>query len=83
MTKYSESIMQRLRQRIYLEEDDTSRDDKLERYSPDKVFEECLEWEGIIGYDRLISQIIKDIYGFDLTAQSHHIQGEWVKRKKG
>ena len=64
--KYPEHIMKVLRQRLDLEEDDTSRDDFLNIYSPSEAFEEMLIWEGIIGYANTIKYWIESIYGIDI-----------------
>jgi len=67
MKEYPEYILRTLRQREGLEETDTSMDDKFNNYSPNKVFKEILEWEGIIGWDNIIKSWIRDIYGVDLN----------------
>ena len=70
MNKYPEYIMEMLRQRLGLEEDDTSRDAEINSYSSNKAFEEVLVWEGFIGYARHIKMWIADIYGIDLDVVS-------------
>lgn len=63
MTKYVKQI---LRQRLGLEPTDSSRDKELEIMSNREIFDECLRWEGIIGYgDRIIS-MVEDIFGVTL-----------------
>ena len=66
-TNYPESILKILRQRIDLEEDDTSKDTLFLRYSKDKVLQEVLEWEGFIGYKNQIKEWIEQIYFVDLS----------------
>ena len=63
---YPDNIMQKVRQHIGLESYDTSRDAEINSMSHDSVFQHCLEWEGIIGYDLAISYWIRDIYGVSL-----------------
>lgn len=69
MAKYSESIMSRCRQRRGLEEDDISHNSEIETWSAGKLFRECLEWEGVIGYDILIRNWIEEIYGVKLVEE--------------
>lgn len=65
--RYPEYILRYLRQRKGLEEDDTHLDDKFQSMSPDHVFSEVLEWEGLLGgWDRQIKGWIHDIYGVDI-----------------
>lgn len=69
-TKYDMYIMEMLRQRLGLEEDDTSLDDLIASYTPNEVFEEVLIWKGIIGFGSMIRDIIKDVYAIDLDKVS-------------
>lgn len=64
---YPKDIMEALRQRKYLEPDDSSRDEEISLMSPNEVFEEVLEWNGICNYAHTIKRWIKDIYGIDLN----------------
>lgn len=64
---YPKDIMEALRQRKNLEPDDTSRDDEISSMSPNEVFEEVLEWNGICNYAYTIKRWIKNIYGIDLN----------------
>ena len=66
MNKYPEHIMEILRQRLGLDEDDTSRDDEINIYTPSEAFEEVCNWEGLLGYADTIKEWIEDIYGIDL-----------------
>lgn len=63
---YSDDIMQLVRQQIGLESYDTSRDREINDMSRDTVFEKCLVWEGIIGYEHKIKRWISDIYDVNL-----------------
>ena len=64
--RYPEHIVKCIRQRLGLEEDDTSRDEEISLMTPPEVFEEVLEWDGLIGYFCTIKNWIEDIYGFDI-----------------
>lgn len=65
--RYPESIMKYLRQRIGLEEYDFSKDDELNKMSPNDVFANVVEWNGLIGgYADTIKQWVYHIYGIDL-----------------
>lgn len=65
--RFSIDIMRILRQRLGLEEDDTSRDEEINTYSMDSAFREVLAWEGFFGYFGTIKGWIEDIYGVNLT----------------
>jgi hypothetical protein len=58
--------MKQLRQRLGLEEDDTSRDDYLATLSLNEVFEEICNWNGLINYAYTIRSWIEDIYGISV-----------------
>lgn len=64
-TKYPTYIMKRLRQNLGLEPDDASEDKEIDIMTPGEVVDRVLEWEGIIGYSNLITDLIFDVYGFD------------------
>lgn len=64
--KYPNSIMEKVRQRLGLGPDDASRDEDINGMSQDEVFQHCLYWEGIVGYENQIKGWIKDIYGVEL-----------------
>lgn len=64
--KYSEPLMGCIRQRLGLEETDTSKDQEIERMTPREVFDHRLCWEGIIGYSGTILGWVKEIYKVDL-----------------
>lgn len=64
---YPEYIMRYLRQRCWLERDDTSQDDRFTALPPRVVFREAMAWNGLLGnWDRKIITLVKDIYGVDL-----------------
>ena len=65
--KYPTNIMNRVRQYLGLEEGDTSRDSEINDMSHGTIFNSCLVWEGIIGYDSQILGWIHDIYGVELS----------------
>ncbi len=77
---YPEYILQKLRQRQDLDEDDTSMDETFQDMQPDQVFKECLEWEGICGYTSTILGWIADIYGIYLKG-SHAVYDRSDKRR--
>lgn len=63
---YPDYIMEKVRQRLGLEPEDTSRDDEINNMTHNMVFSHCLAWEGIIGYDYMITDLVKEIYGVTL-----------------
>lgn len=64
--KYSESIMECVRQRWGLEKYDDSKDGEINQLSPDEVLEHICNWNGLLGYAHTIKSWIKDIYKLDL-----------------
>lgn len=65
--RYPEYLMRIIREMDDLHPADTSRDEYLTRLNtPDEVFEQYLEFVGIIGYAGSIKDAIQDIYGIDL-----------------
>ena len=69
MAKYSPVVMERVRQRLGLEEDDKSRDKDIEAMSPFKLLDHCLCWEGIIGFTHLFKDLVREIYGVELKEE--------------
>lgn len=65
--KYSESIMECVRQRLGLEKYDDSRDEEINRLSPDEILEHVCNWNGLIGYASIIKSWIGDIYKLKLV----------------
>lgn len=64
--KYSESIMECVRQRLGLEKYDDSRDEEINHLSPDEVFDHVCNWKGLLGYATTIKSWIEDIYKLKL-----------------
>lgn len=64
--KYSESIMECVRQRLGLERYDDSKDKEINQLSPDEVFDHVCNWNGLIGYATTIKSWIEDIYKMKL-----------------
>ena len=67
MDTYPEYIMEKLRQRRGLEEDDISEDEDIMAMSPDVAFDSCRAWEGLLGHGPSISAWIEDIYNIELS----------------
>lgn len=59
-------IMEDLRQRRGLEEDDTSEDQEILEMSGYEFFDEWLKWQGFIGYTDDFLNVIKVAFGIDL-----------------
>lgn len=66
--KYNDSIMEAVRQRMGLEEDDDSQDEKIMSMDKYKVFREYCLWYGLSGnwYSDLLDTV-ENIYGIELT----------------
>lgn len=62
MAKYSEGVMNSVRQQLWLEEGDTSRDNEIANMSRGEVFSYCLNWKGIIGFDYTIRNFVEEIF---------------------
>lgn len=69
--KYEEEIMTQLRQRRGLEKYDTSEDDDINAMTPNEVFSNLLNWNGLSGWDNTIHQWIEEIYGVSLSKISN------------
>ena len=63
---YPENILRLVCQNLDLEPTDTSMDEEINNMSRNEVLNRVCEWEGLIGYGRVIREWIKDIYGVDL-----------------
>lgn len=63
---YPENILRLVRQNLDLESTDTSMDEEINAMSRNEVLDRVCEWEGLIGYGRVIREWIKDIYGVNL-----------------
>lgn len=63
----SNDTMEIMRQRRYLEEDDSSEDMEILNMSPRDFLDEMLGWKGIIGYTDDIIDMIYEAYGVDLN----------------
>lgn len=63
---YSRAVMSRVRQQLGLDEDDTQKDGQIEIMSKREIFDKCLIWEGIMGYDYQILSWINDIWKVEL-----------------
>lgn len=65
--KYPISIIQYVRQREGLDKKDVSKDKEILEMTNSEVFREVLAWNGFIGgWDHIIKDWIKSIYGIDL-----------------
>lgn len=61
-----EYLMKIMRERRYLDEDDTSEDEEILEMSGLTFLHEWLEWEGIVGYTSELLGVIEIAYGIDL-----------------
>jgi len=61
MPKYSEKLMTRNRMFLGLDSDDTSLDDEINLLTPKLLLDNCLKWEGIIGYTDLIISLVTEL----------------------
>lgn len=59
MEKYNNDIMEAVRQRMGMEEDDTSKDDIIMKMDKEDVFREYCQWNGLLGswYSELLTVI--------------------------
>ena len=60
------SVMGRVRQFLGAEENDTKYDAQIKSMDKSEVFDACLKWEGIIGYDSLIKKWVEQIWKVEL-----------------
>jgi len=73
-TRYPENIMSTVRLYHGLDKLDTSKDEQINEYQPNEVFDIVLKYEGIEGYSYTIKNWIKDIYGIDLDNSNSTLQ---------
>ncbi len=66
MNKYSDDIMEAVRQNLGLEADDESRDDEINDMSRQEILECVCNWNGLINYADTIREWIENIWGIDL-----------------
>lgn len=69
MEKYNNEIMEAVRQRMGLEEDDTSKDDIIMKMDKEEVFMEYCQWNGLLG--SWYSKLIKTIKNIDSVYKSN------------
>lgn len=61
--KYPETIMDAIRQGMYLEKGDSSQDGRIELMSSDEAFDRVCNWHGFIDWGSNIRSWVRDIYG--------------------
>jgi hypothetical protein len=66
--KFEESIMEDLRQRRGLEEDDDSEDNEIMKMDLEEALDEVASWNGLIGYGNTIKRWVQEIYNIDLDS---------------
>lgn len=64
---YPEYIIKKLRVFNYLEEDDTSRDAEFQTMTPEEVFGQVMQFDGIIGYQNTMLRWVQDIFKVKLS----------------
>jgi hypothetical protein len=69
--KYPNYIMQKVRQNLGLEDEyDISKDEKINKMTPDEVWKRICEWKGLLGfYHEHIKHWIQDIYHIKLNKE--------------
>ncbi len=60
-------IIRDVRGNLGLEPDDLSQDDKINRMSPNEIFNRWCEWNGLINYGKKLMCVVGNIYGIDLN----------------
>lgn len=60
--RYTEDVMECVRQIWGLEKFDDTRDKEINQLSPDEVFNHVCNWNGLLGYATTIKSWIEDIY---------------------
>jgi len=63
---YSDRVMRAVREMIYLDYEDTSKDNEIVKMPRRKILTYCLEHKGILGQTGYILSLIDEIYGVDL-----------------
>ncbi|MFQ3543559.1 hypothetical protein Q7A53_05690 [Halobacillus rhizosphaerae] len=62
----NDEVIENVRKRLGLSEDDASMDDHILKMSRNEVFAHVVNWNGLINYDSTIKYWVLDIYGVDL-----------------
>lgn len=65
-TVVPEHLMKIMRERKFIDEDDTSHDEEILAMSGLDFLNDWLEWEGICGYTAEMLRVIEIAYGIDL-----------------
>ena len=60
-------IMRDIRENMYLEPDDTSKDEDILELDGEDFLNKWLEWNGICGYTKDIIEVIYHAFGVDLN----------------
>ena len=61
------SVIGDVRKNMGLDEDDPSKDGEIAKMSRSQIFERYMTWNGIIGYESMIKEAIREIYNVELT----------------
>lgn len=64
--------MKKVRQHFGLEKDDNSLDESIMELTPEEVFSEVCEWEGLINYSHTLLSWIRDIFGVNLDSNERN-----------
>lgn len=70
MNKYNDTVMKAIRERMGLDENDTSCDEEIMKMNKYDVFREYCLWNGLMGswYDTLLG-VVENIYGVELKGE--------------
>jgi len=63
---YADDIMECLRERLGLKEDDVSGDDQIMLMTKTQAFDEYLNWKGFLGWGHSIRDAVEQIFGISL-----------------
>ena len=68
-SKYSKGVLSRVRRNLGVDENSTLCDEKINNMPRNKVLTCCMTWEGIIGYEHMIKDLVENIYKVELKEE--------------
>nr|DAY00806.1 MAG TPA: hypothetical protein [Caudoviricetes sp.] len=67
MNKYNDTVMKAIRERMGLDENNTSCDEEIMKMNKYDVFREYCLWNGLLGnWHSILLRVVENIYGLDL-----------------
>lgn len=68
--RIDKDIIRDIREYLDVDPDDSSKDDEINRMSPNEIFDKWCEWNGYIRLNEVFRRVIGSIYGIDIERRS-------------